>query len=849
MRLGWGGARLGGTDAGASKTPLRRTDFLALLGLLAGLIIWLWPIGFGGRMPVGGDVTSFSLGLMAVLARAIRVGRLPIWNDLWGYGFPGLAESQMGAYYPPHLVLYGLLPLEAAYTASLVLHTLWGGLGGAWAARRFGVSAVGAALAGFSWAGCGFFVIHLQHQWGYTTGSWMPWAWGLAWLLASGRGTRRTPLWLALVLTLQVLPGHFQLAFITEVGVVLLTLAALAEPSVRRAGGRRGMIGVVLALLAVAPLGAMQLWPTFDLARLAAAQRDSEYLSGFASTPVHLVSFVAPGLFHRSPLWRPVAWEPFLTSPEESLAYIGLAPLFLALGAPVRRWRREPEARVLGIVALATLALSLGPYMPGFSLLIRLPGFSFFRAPARWTLATELALCLLAGRGFDALRAWARPGGALVRFVLIAALAPCLVVGMLELGLTVSARSRSSKLARWMNAARRLQNHTYIASTLARQGRRLLPPGGLSLVGERRSIYAQELGPTAMLLGALLAVAAIGGRRGLFQGAMLTLSVIDLCSFSRQRLYDLGPIRPLTAQSPVLARLAREPQAGRMLGPARNLPMVAGAAPVSAYRSLDLPTMVSLTTSASLCPWSNDDGLSLAALRATGTSLRILDPFELQVRSWGGRSPVPSKVPGWSSLQQERDPALAGWIYGTDWVAGLVPQTLTFTLWRPWPKPAHAWLLPLTPGPRATILAAQTRLDLLQRIRLGSARPQEVRSTRPERLEVTVEVEAEAGDLMALIITQLADPRWRGWWIGPDGAEHPAPIVPVYALADEWGWQAVKVPGTGRWTLHLEYADPTVTLGLILSGVSFLILIGLALVLRPGRPPQEGELPGASPGR
>ena len=71
--------------------------------LLVGLLVWLWPIGVGGRMPVGGDVTQFSLGLMAVLGRAIRAGRLPLWNDLWGYGFPGLAESQMGVFYPPHL--------------------------------------------------------------------------------------------------------------------------------------------------------------------------------------------------------------------------------------------------------------------------------------------------------------------------------------------------------------------------------------------------------------------------------------------------------------------------------------------------------------------------------------------------------------------------------------------------------------------------------------------------------------------------------------------------------------------------------------------------------------------------
>ena len=83
---------------------------------------------------------AFSSGLLAFLCRALLSLPLPVWNDLWGYGFPGLAESQMGVYYPPHWLLYGLLPLEWAYTASLVLHTLLGGLGTYWCSRRFGVS-------------------------------------------------------------------------------------------------------------------------------------------------------------------------------------------------------------------------------------------------------------------------------------------------------------------------------------------------------------------------------------------------------------------------------------------------------------------------------------------------------------------------------------------------------------------------------------------------------------------------------------------------------------------------------------------------------------------------------------
>src|SRR3954464_10958247 len=121
------------------------------LVMLVAVAAWLWPIGFGGMMPVGGDVTQFSMGLMAVLGRALRAGRLPLWNDLWGFGFPGLAESQMGVYYPPHAALYSLLFTEAAYTVSLVGHILLGGLGAFVLARRFGATTRGGVLTAIAW--------------------------------------------------------------------------------------------------------------------------------------------------------------------------------------------------------------------------------------------------------------------------------------------------------------------------------------------------------------------------------------------------------------------------------------------------------------------------------------------------------------------------------------------------------------------------------------------------------------------------------------------------------------------------------------------------------------------------
>ena len=275
----------------------------------------------------------------------------------------------MGVYYPPHVVLYGIFPTELAYTLSLVLHTIWGAIGVFWLARRLGVSAVGSVLAGFSFSASGFFVIHIPHPWGYTTASWMPWAWGHAWWLLNCRGSRFAgPLFrLSLVLVLQLLPGHFQIAFITQTGIALddsLDAAGRAQDSIEqirssgrgrcddssrpqcRPGGGRPADGLSACGHAA--------FPTARLARLASNQRDFNYLSLCATTPLHLVNYVAPGLFHRSPLWRPLVWTPFHTSPEEQLAYVGLVPLFLAVMVTVREARGDPAVRVLALLGVTS---------------------------------------------------------------------------------------------------------------------------------------------------------------------------------------------------------------------------------------------------------------------------------------------------------------------------------------------------------------------------------------------------------------------------------------------------------------------------------------------------------------
>jgi hypothetical protein len=821
---------------------------------MAGLLAWLWPIGLGGRMPLGGDVSQFFLGLMGVLGRSLKSGRLPVWNDLWGYGFPGLAESQMGVYYPPNLVLYGLLPTEYAYVASLVLHTLWAGLGGWWAARQFGVSPQGAGLTAIAFAGSGFFVIHLPHPWGYTTGSWLPWALGLGWSILDAPSFRRARTYylLSVVLVMQVLPGHFQLAFMTQFALLLMAGWSLLETSWGATGGMRTpSLARALALagcVALAfPLTALQVWPTARLARLAAAHRDFGYLSGFAATPLHLVSLVDPGLFHRSSLWRPLVWDPFHTSPEEMLAYVGLAPLFLALLTIRHGHRNDRRVRLLAVLTAVSLLLALGPYVPGFHLLISVPGFSFFRAPARWTVVASLTLAILAGRGLDVCQGWPRIGRSLLLLAAAAAIWIALVVGLLELALAGGSRGVSGAVTGLFQAAFRARPWAgdpdfrallaearkpavdpRVPVQLLRSRIASTPRDPRSFLQSRIDIYKRELSLTVGLLAGIAGIAVFSwfqrDNRSIPFGLVL-LTMVDLWALGRHRPVSLGPLAPLTEQSPILAELARHPRGTRVADAFRNLSMLVNLEPISSYRTLDLPSLEPLTAMARGPLSSERAGQQVRrAMRATGVGIRVLDPIEVALDHGSARS-----GPGVEKRTTIDDPALAQWLFGEDWLREQGPWGSKFRIIRPEEESSVAWFLPdgavADPGIQDSWDGA---LEPLLRL-FDGATPLTVHRLESSQVVVTVDAPGEG----YVLITQLADPQWRGSWTGAGQAGSlEAEILPTFRRRPgDGGWQRVRVPGPGHWTLRLEYDASDVRQGLAISAAAWLAWTALVVVL------------------
>ncbi len=401
----------------SSSNPIRRSEWLVALVAAVGLTVVFWGALWSGGGVVGGDTYTYFLPQKQFLAERLQAGELPRWNNRSGLGYPLVAESQTGVFYPPNLVLYRWLDLQTAYNASHLLHYIAAFVLMWRLSRELGIAPVGALLAALVYV-YGWFPPRLCLEWAIVGGCYLP---GV--LLFAERFLKRREkeisdfrfqisdlVILAGMLALQMLSGHFHLAFITQltlVGYVALRLTlgrGIGEPQLRTFGMTLGAI--VLALVIAAP----QLLPTWELKRNSQRQTTTsrEFDPGYGHIPpMYLTQVVASWWFwYLDDIDRDRALEQMKlgsiesgTNQVEAHLYFGLLPLGLILVAAAHLGLRarfmDRATAIWLLLALCGVLYATGWLIPATR---HLPGFSFFRGPGRFGIVTTLAVAVLAGR-------------------------------------------------------------------------------------------------------------------------------------------------------------------------------------------------------------------------------------------------------------------------------------------------------------------------------------------------------------------------------------------------------------------------------------------------------------------
>ena len=366
---------------------------------------------------------------------SIRQGRLPVWNPFSLAGTPLIATMQAAVFYPVNLLLTALA-FPATFLWSAILRLWIAGMFTYLLARRSVLGRAAAFLAAVSFMLCGFLVVWLGHP-HTNVAIWLPGLLFFGESIIRARNRRQLLLataLLALVIGIQFTGGHIETSVDILFGFAvycILRIIHLLRQAPVHGWLRRRLLFLSVAIFLGTGLAAVQLVPFVEWVPLSA-----EFAHRIA-VPFHPLTFnFVAGIFqlptiffpnvYNNPTWPNPDWPYFGWWPNynESVFYVGVLTLSLALVAVRHRFRRSPFVwtyAILGVIALGR-ALSF----PIFDWMNQLPILSLANS-SRLRLVFAFCLCMLAG--FGAQELWnARPARRLLAERLVIKLCAALVV-------------------------------------------------------------------------------------------------------------------------------------------------------------------------------------------------------------------------------------------------------------------------------------------------------------------------------------------------------------------------------------------------------------------------------------
>jgi hypothetical protein len=392
------------------RSILFRWRYLTLLTVAPLLLFWRWVV-LGEVLYWGTTMLQF-WPWRQLVKESLLAGSWPLWNPLVGNGAPLLANHQSAVFYPLNW-LYLLAPVEHGLTFSVVLHLVIAGGSMYFYGLHLGLRSFPATIAALSYMFSGYIAGRTQFVVMVNAAAWLP----LLLLLGDRLATRRTAtaaVWLGVVLALQFLAGHAQLWFYSLILLGAYTLYRSRQESASLRGmGYTGALltgAVAVALL----LSAIQILPTAEYVTQSPRSTGAERYEAltYSFWPWRFITLFAPDFFGSPAQGNYWGYATYW----EDHAYIGMLPTVLALaallyhflgklttGPPAPSPKKSLIQKVVpffGVCIPVSFLLALGWNTPIYLWLFdHIPGFGFFRAPARLLIWYTLAMAVLAGAG------------------------------------------------------------------------------------------------------------------------------------------------------------------------------------------------------------------------------------------------------------------------------------------------------------------------------------------------------------------------------------------------------------------------------------------------------------------
>lgn len=375
------------TDAKISFSEI----FRSLTALTAVLFVFYPSFFLVTGAPLTGDHWEQHYPWAYLLSQSIKHGALPFWTSFLHAGFPIAAESQIGVFYLPNLLLYYFLPFHTAYSYMSLFHFLLGGIGTYLYGRKIGLKGEGAFMAACLFLFGGAFGGAYYNMTSLKTISWFPSVLYAFECLYQNKN-RTAVLWIGFAIGMSLIAGYLQMALFTWAVFAIYAGMRLLRPEPSKTWGERFFIlfwlsaALVLALFIALPQTYLTYLLSMESNRVG-LQEDYAYVGSLS--PFAWVT-----------LFDPAAQYVF----RGNNLYMGLFSLFLigyAWTSPETRGKLP--ARLWAWMGVFCALLALGRWSPLYVALVKVTQFYSFRVPAKFIGFICFALSMIAGAGFQAL--------------------------------------------------------------------------------------------------------------------------------------------------------------------------------------------------------------------------------------------------------------------------------------------------------------------------------------------------------------------------------------------------------------------------------------------------------------
>lgn len=392
------------------------------------MLISCCPFVLGRQVLFGQDYKDECVPPLTLIRKSFKDGGVfPRWNPTQFAGRPILGSGHGSNYYPP--MWWALaIPPEIAIGHLVLLHLVLAASGMYRLTRSFGCSRPGGVIAGLAYSlGCGslsrVYAGHLYFVFAHGLAPWLYYSIVRLYAKPTPPHIVSVALWVCSL----ALGGAPQLAY--PIMLVAGAIVGLQTWEAMR-NGRIWLLPtamVVLAGLAGAALASIELLPALEATRFSTRSGGTASRQGLHDwsllSPEDLISWITPYF-----PWSASAqeWMHSRYSHEKSL-HVGVLPLLVSV-ASLSNGKRPAAWFFVGLVVTG-LVLAMGVFHRWAEVI---PGYGYFRIPARLAWLPVLAVPVLAAFGWDA---FADSADGKVRRRNLLTIAGIAILGLLFLGI------------------------------------------------------------------------------------------------------------------------------------------------------------------------------------------------------------------------------------------------------------------------------------------------------------------------------------------------------------------------------------------------------------------------------